>query len=44
MTGSRTEKGGTYIDGDDVDLGVTVLTSLGGGHVDDLAGATCGRI
>lgn len=26
------------IDGDKVDLGVTVLSSLGGGHVDDLAG------
>ena len=25
------------IDGDDVDLGVTVLASLGGRHVDDLA-------
>ena len=28
------------VDGDQVDLGVTVLASLGGGHVDDLAGAT----
>jgi hypothetical protein len=27
------------VDGDKVDLGVTVLTGLGGGHVDDLAGA-----
>ena len=26
-----------YIDGDQVDLGVTVLASLGGGHVDNLA-------
>lgn len=29
---------GEDIDGDKVDLGVTVLASLGGGHVDDLAG------
>jgi len=29
-----------YIDGDKVDLGVTVLARLGGGHVDDLARAT----
>lgn len=28
------------IDGDDVDLGVTVLAGLGGGHLDDLAGTT----
>lgn len=27
----------THIDGDKVDLGVTVLTSLGSGHVNDLA-------
>lgn len=27
------------IKGDQVDLGVTVLAGLGGGHVDDLAGA-----
>ncbi len=27
------------IDGDDVNLGVTVLAGLGGGHLDDLAGA-----
>ena len=27
------------VDGDQVDLGVTVLASLGGGHVDDLARA-----
>jgi len=27
-----------HIDGNKVDLGVTVLASLGGGHVDDLAG------
>jgi len=27
------------IDGDEMDLGVTVLASLGGGHVDDLARA-----
>lgn len=26
------------VDGDEMDLGVTVLSSLGGGHVDDLAG------
>jgi len=31
---------GEDIDGDQVDLGVTVLASLGGRHVDDLAGAT----
>lgn len=30
---------GEDIDGDNVDLGVTVLASLRGGHVDDLAGA-----
>lgn len=30
---------GEDIDGDQVDLGVTVLASLGGRHVDDLAGA-----
>lgn len=30
---------GEDIDGDDVDLGVTVLASLRGGHLDDLAGA-----
>ena len=30
----------TYIDGDEVDLGVTVLARLGGGHVNDLAGTT----
>ena len=29
--------GKTYIDGDEIDLGVTVLASLGGRHVDDLA-------
>lgn len=28
------------IDGNDVDLGVTVLAGLGGGHLDDLAGTT----
>ena len=27
------------VDGDEMDLGVTVLASLGGGHVDNLAGA-----
>jgi len=27
------------VDGDEMDLGVTVLASLGGGHFDDLAGA-----
>ena len=36
------EVGKTYIDGDKVDLGVTVLSGLGGGHVDDLAGTACG--
>lgn len=30
---------GEDVDGDQVDLGVTVLASLGGGHVDDLARA-----
>lgn len=30
---------GEDVDGDKVDLGVTVLASLGGGHVDDLARA-----
>jgi hypothetical protein len=30
---------GEDIDSDEMDLGVTVLTSLGGGHVDDLARA-----
>ena len=29
----------TYIDANQVDLGVTVLARLGGGHVDDLARA-----
>lgn len=28
----------THVDGDKVDLGVTVLAGLRGGHVDDLAG------
>ena len=32
----------TYIDADQVDLGVTVLARLGGGHVNDLAGTTWG--
>lgn len=31
--------GGEDVGGDQMDLGVTVLASLGGGHVDDLAGA-----
>lgn len=31
---------GEDIDGDQVDFGVTVLSSLGGGHVDDLAWTT----
>jgi hypothetical protein len=31
--------GGEDVDGDKVDLGVTVLAGLGGGHVDNLAGA-----
>jgi hypothetical protein len=30
---------GEDVDGDQVDLGVTVLAGLGGGHVDDLARA-----
>lgn len=30
---------GEDVDGDQVDLGVTVLASLGGGHVNDLARA-----
>lgn len=29
---------GEDVEGDEVDLGVTVLTSLGGRHIDDLAG------
>lgn len=29
---------GTHVNGDKVDLGVTVLAGLRGGHVDDLAG------
>ena len=29
----------THIDADQVDLGMTVLSGLGGGHVDDLAWA-----
>ncbi len=29
---------GEDVDGDEMDLGVTVLAGLGGGHVDDLAG------
>ena len=28
----------TYVNGDKVNLGVTVLSSLGGGHFDNLAG------
>ena len=31
--------GGEDVDGDQVNLGVTVLASLGGGHLDDLARA-----
>jgi hypothetical protein len=31
--------GGEDVDGDQVDLGVTVLASLGGGHLDNLARA-----
>ena len=34
----------TYVNGDKVNLGVTVLSGLGGGHVDDLAGATWGAV
>lgn len=30
---------GEDVDGDDVDLGVTVLARLGGGHFNDLAGS-----
>jgi hypothetical protein len=30
---------GEDVDSDQMDLGVAVLASLGGGHVDDLAGA-----
>ena len=30
----------TYIDRNEVDLGVTVLASFRGGHVNDLAGTT----
>ena len=30
---------GEDVDGDEMDLGVTVLAGLGGGHVDNLAGA-----
>lgn len=30
---------GEDVDGDDVNLGVTVLASLGGRHINDLAGA-----
>jgi len=29
----------TYVDGDEMDLGMTVFTGLGGRHVDDLARA-----
>lgn len=29
--------GQTYVDGNEMDLGVTVLSSLGGGHVYDLS-------
>lgn len=32
---------GTHIDANQVDLSVTVLARLGGGHVDDLAGTAC---
>jgi hypothetical protein len=31
----------TYVDRNEVDLGVAVLARLGGGHVDDFAWATC---
>lgn len=30
----------THVESDEMDLGVTVLASLGGRHVDDLAGTT----
>ena len=33
-----------YIEGHEMDFGVTVLSGLGGGHVDDLAGATWGAV
>ena len=32
---------GAYIDADQVDLGMTVLSGLGGGHVNDLARTSC---
>ena len=31
----------TYVNRNEVDLGVAVLARLGGGHVDDFAWATC---
>lgn len=34
----HTPHGATHVNGDKVDLGVTVLAGLRGGHVDDLAG------
>ena len=34
---ARSCKGNTHVSSDKVDLGVTVLAGLGGGHVDDLA-------
>ena len=42
MQRGRLDKGQAYIDGDQVDLGVTVLAGLGGRHVDDLARAAWG--
>lgn len=36
----KVEGGITYINSDKMDLGMTVLARLGGGHVDDLARAT----
>lgn len=40
----REFKGWTYINPDQVNLGVTVLASLRGGHLDDLARAACTAI
>jgi hypothetical protein len=35
---------GEDVGGNQVDLGVTVLSSLGGRHVDDLAGTVCRKL
>ena len=37
LRGLQRARSKTYVLGDKVDLGVSVLSSLGGGHVDDLA-------